>query len=160
MAEAPKDFRHIVRVVNTDLDGSKQLTTAMRKIKGVSFMFANAVCSIAGVEKSKSTGQLSQDEVERLEAVLKDPLSKGIPEWMANRRKDMETGSDAHLIGAELRFTKENDIKTMRKIKSFRGTRHSAGLPLRGQRTKSNFRKKKSKGSLGVQRRKTAKKGK
>jgi small subunit ribosomal protein S13 len=55
-------------------------------------------------------------------------------------------------------FTKDNDIKLMRKIKSYKGTRHSAGQPVRGQRTKSNFRKSKGK-VMGVKRKAGAKSG-
>ncbi len=160
MEESNKNYKHIVRIANTDLDGSKKISHALNKIKGVSFMLANAVCYVAGVDHDKKTGQLSDSEVSKLDTVLKDPLGNGIPEWMINRRKDMETGKDLHLLGADLRFVKENDIKTMRKIKSYKGTRHAVGLPVRGQKTKSNFRKKKGKASLGVQRRKGAKKGK
>ncbi|HII71953.1 TPA: 30S ribosomal protein S13 [Candidatus Woesearchaeota archaeon] len=161
MSEKPKNFQHIVRVANTDLDGSRNVCHALNKIKGVSFMLANAVCYVAGVEKTKITGELTSDEVGRLDAVLKDPLGKSIPLWMLNRRKDVETGKDIHLLGADLKFVKENDIKSMRKTKSYKGTRHAVGLTVRGQKTKSNFRKKKGKGSsLGVQRKKGAKKGK
>jgi small subunit ribosomal protein S13 len=51
-----------------------------------------------------------------------------------------------------LKFAKENDVKMMKKIKSYRGLRHQWSLPVRGQRTKSNFRRNKGKGSLGVKR--------
>ena len=44
----------------------------------------------------------------------------------------------------------------MKKIRSYKGVRHTFGLPVRGQSTKSNFRKNKGKGSLGVQRKKIA----
>jgi ribosomal protein S13 len=48
----------------------------------------------------------------------------------------------------------------MKKTKSNKGFRHHWGLPLRGQRTKNNFRKNKGKGSLGVKKSKQRKKGK
>ncbi|MFC1723779.1 30S ribosomal protein S13 [Nanoarchaeota archaeon] len=160
MAEAKKNYAHIVRIANTDLDGSKPIYHSLNKIKGVSFMLANAICHAADVEKARITGQLNPDEITRLNAVLKEPLGKGIPLWMINRRKDMESGNDLHLIGADLRFVQDNDVKTMRKTKSYKGLRHAVGLTVRGQKTKSNFRNKKGKASLGVQRRKGAKKGK
>ena len=69
----------------------------------------------------------------------------GIPMWMFNRRKDRETGEDVHLLTNELVFSRENDIKRMRRIKNYTGARHSLGLPVRGQRTKSNFRPNKGK---------------
>lgn len=152
-----KDFRHIVRVANTDLDGSKPLYHALNKIKGVSFMFANALCTFSGIDRNKKTGQLTLDEVGKLDSILKEPLKFGFPVWMLNRRKDVDTGADKHLLGADLKWQIENDVKLMKKIRSYKGVRHMSGLPVRGQRTKGNFRKKKGKGkSLGVQRKKTA----
>jgi small subunit ribosomal protein S13 len=46
-----------------------------------------------------------------------------------------------------LELQKEFDIKRLKKIKSYRGFRHMSGLPCRGQRTKSNFRKNRRKGA-------------
>jgi len=73
---------------------------------------------------------------------------------MANRRRDLETNENKHLIVADLDYTRENDIKRLRKLKTYKGDRHSKGLPARGQRTRSNFRKNKGKVTLGVQRKK------
>ncbi len=145
-----KDYKHIVRVAETDLDGSKPIFNALRKIKGVNFAFANLACKLAKVEHSKQTGTLSDGEVSKLTEVLKDPTQFNAPSWMLNRRNDIEDGVDRHIITTDLRLTKDNDIKLMKKIKCYRGIRHIVGLPVRGQRTKSNFRKNKGKGSLGV----------
>lgn len=154
--EAPKDYRHIVRVAETDLDGSKPVYHALNKIKGVSFMFANAVCSVSQVDRLKKAGNLKQDEIEKLTEIIKNPLKYGLPEWLLNRRKDPDAGTDKHLLGSDLKWQIENDLKMMKKIKSYKGVRHMSGLPVRGQKTKNNFRKKKGKQSLGVQRKKTA----
>ena len=69
---------------------------------------------------------------------------------MMNRRKDLETGQDMHIITTDWDLTIDNDIKKMKKIRSYKGVRHMIGQPVRGQRTKSNFRKNKGKLSLGV----------
>ncbi|RMF06610.1 30S ribosomal protein S13 [Candidatus Woesearchaeota archaeon] len=148
------DFKHIIRVANTDLDGSKPIYHALTKIKGVSVMFANMLCKLAGIDIQKKAGTLLDAEVNKLNEIIKDPAAHGAPSWMLNRRKDYETGLDKHLVQADLQFSKESDIRRLKKIKSYRGVRHQAGLPLRGQRTKSNFRKNKGRGSLGVQRKK------
>ena len=58
---------------------------------------------------------------------------------------------------SDLRFIQDNDIKMMKKIKSYKGIRHMFRLPVRGQCTRSNFRKNKGKG-MGVKRK--GKKGK
>ncbi len=155
MAEAkqvPKDYKHIIRVADTDLDGSKPVYHAMNKIKGVSFMFANAVCSISDVDRMKKAGTLAPDEVAKLTDIIKNPLKYGFPEWLLNRRNDPDSGEDKHLLSADLRWQLENDLKMMKKVKSYKGVRHMSGLPVRGQKTKNNFRKKKGKKTLGVQR--------
>jgi len=149
-----EEFKHLIRVANTDLKGEKHVLYALTRIKGVNFMLANAICRKAGIPVTKKAGYLSDAEVKALEQVISDPLRAGIPVWMLNRRKDYETGEDKHLFLGDLDFAHEMDIKRMKKTKSYRGLRHQWGLPVRGQRTKSNFRKNKGKGSLGVQRRK------
>lgn len=157
MAEE-KEYRHIVRVVNTDLDGSKPIKHALRKIKGIDFMLANAVCDMAKVDKNKKTGILNEDEVKRLDDVIKNPLKHNIPAWLLNRRKDYESNGDLHLIGHDMSFAKQEDVKRLQKIKSYRGMRHAWKLPVRGQRTRSNFRPNKGK-VMGVKRRKGVKAG-
>lgn len=139
------EFNHIVRILSTDLDGNKKTVDALRKLHGVSFMYANAVCIVAGVPKYGKAGELSQAQVQRLEEVVKN--AEGMPVWMKNRRKDYETGEDKHLLGTDLNLTQENDIKRLKKIKAYRGIRHMHGQPSRGQRTKSNFRRNKGKHS-------------
>ena len=55
-----------------------------------------------------------------------------------------------HLSSTELQIAKENDIKLLKKIKCYKGIRHIYSLPVRGQSTRSNFRKNKGKAKLGV----------
>ena len=154
-----KEFKHIVRIANTDLDGNKSIYHALRKVKGINFMFSHMVCALAGIDKHKKAGYLSEEEINRISEVIKNPLKFGAPEYMLNRRFDYTTGESTHLIGGDLKFTVESDIKRMKMIKCYRGIRHALGLPVRGQRTRSNFRKNKGK-VLGVQRRKGTKSGK
>ena len=147
------EFKHIIRVANTDLEGKKAVMYAMKKIKGVDVMFANAVLSIAGIDKNKKAGDLIDAEVKKMDEIIKEPLKFGIPEWLVNRRNDYETGEDMHVQGPELKLVKEDDIKRMKKVKSYKGLRHQWGLTVRGQRTKANFRKSKGK-SVSVKRKK------
>ena len=154
-----EDVKYIIRVANTDLDGRKHIVSAITKIKGVGAMFANAACNIAGINKSKKAGSLSETEVKHLNEILADPVNFDAPEWMLNRRKDYETGEDKHLITANLAFTIDNDLKRLKKTKSYKGMRHAWKLPVRGQKTKSNFRRNKGK-VQGVKRKKGAKSGK
>jgi len=157
--EENENFRYFVRIANTDLDGNKQISQALIKIKGVNFMFSNMLCNFAGVDKASKTGYLDDNQVKKLDEVLQDPLKFNAPVWMLNRRKDYEDGKDHHIITGDLSFATENDIKRLKKIRSYRGVRHGMKLPVRGQRTKSNFRKNKGKSSLGVKKKAGAKSG-
>lgn len=141
------EFKHIVRILNTDLDGNKKTVDALRKLHGVSHMYASAVCVISKVPKDSKAGELSEAQIQLLEKTVKNPV--GLPTWMMNRQKDYETGADKHLLATELDLTKDGDIKLLKKIKAYRGIRHIHGQPSRGQRTKSNFRKNKGKHSKG-----------
>jgi small subunit ribosomal protein S13 len=75
---------------------------------------------------------------------------------MFNRRKEPETGETKHITTSQVEFIQKMDIDREKKIRSYRGVRHSLGLPVRGQRTRSSFRKGTT---VGVQRKaKAAKK--
>ncbi|MDO8517486.1 MAG: 30S ribosomal protein S13, partial [Nanoarchaeota archaeon] len=76
--------------------------------------------------------------------------------FLVNRRKDYESGENKHLYGADLDLQKEFDIKKLKKMRAYKGIRHQLGQPVRGQRTKSHFRKeKKRKGAVGVKKAKS-----
>jgi small subunit ribosomal protein S13 len=152
---APKpagpELKHLVRIVNTDLDGKKSIAYTLPKIKGVGIPFAHAACRLAKIDVNKKAGALTDAEIKRVEEIIKDPTKAGMPAWMVNRRFDYETGQNKHLLSGDLQFTIENDMKIMKKIKSYKGVRHILGQPVRGQRTRSNFRKNKGK-VMGVRR--------
>jgi len=157
MATTPTDsnFKHIVRIANVDLPGEKQIQFAMTKIKGIGINFADAVCISAGVKKNTKTGYLTDEEVVKLNTVMGNPAKAGIPTWMFNHRKDFETGEEKHHITGNLVFVHDNDLKSLKKIRCYRGIRHIQGQPVRGQRTKSHFRKNKGK-VVGVVKKKVA----
>jgi small subunit ribosomal protein S13 len=145
------DFKHIVRVVNTDLDGNKPIGHALTKIRGVGRMFASSAILIAGLDWRKKAGELTEAEVKKITDVIANPGKYKFPVWMFNRRKDYKTGEDKHILTSDLEFTQTNDVRRLQKIKSYRGLRHAVGLTVRGQRTRSNFRKNKGK-VMGVRR--------
>ena len=131
-----QEFKHVIRIVNTDLDGKKQVLFALTKIKGVGEMFANMACKLASVATNTRAGDLTDAEVKRLEEILKEPLQHGAPNWMINRKKDYETGEDKHLLTGDLQLTQQLDVTRLKKIKSYRGLRLQWGVPVRGQRTR------------------------
>lgn len=137
----PKEIKGIVRIAGADIKGENQLFTSLQRIKGVGGNLANAVCRVHNLDRNRKVGSLTATEIKRIEETLKNPIKFGIPSWILNRRRDLETGEDRHLVGPDLKFTQEQDIKRMMKIKSYKGVRHMFGLPVRGQRTKSSFRK-------------------
>ena len=152
--EQKQELKYFVRIANTDLDGNKQISNSLTKIKGISFMFSNAILNATNIQKTKKTGYLSDNEVAKIDDVLKEPSKFSLPSWLFNRKKDPDDNMDKHLIGTNLTFIQDNDVKMMKKIKSYKGIRHSLGLPVRGQRTRSNFRRNKGK-VMGVKRKGT-----
>ncbi len=154
MEKQDENFRYIVRVSNTDLDGKRKIVDSIRKIKGVGFSFANALCSLSGINKNLRTGDISDADIAKIEDALKNAHLK-LPVWMLNRRRDVENNVSTHLVSTDLTFAQDNDIRQMQRIRSYKGVRHMAGAPVRGQRTRSNFRKNKGK-VLGVTKSKAA----
>ena len=90
------NLKYIVRIVETELDGNKPILDALRKIKGVSFSLANAVCSVIGIDKHKKVGYLNDGELKNISDAIKNPLKHNMPLWMLNRRKDPIEGTDRH----------------------------------------------------------------
>lgn len=135
------ELKQIVRIANADLVGTRPIYNALRQIKGISYAFANAICNLLNFEKDKKVGSLTDEEVKKINYIIRNPKKYNIPNWLFNRRKDFDTGEDLHLIASDLKLRKEFDIKNLKGIKSYRGMRHAFGLPVRGQRTRAHFRK-------------------
>jgi len=142
-----EEFRHILRIIDTDVNGTLKAPYALRKLKGISLSLANAILKKAGINPNVRAGFLTEAQVEKIEEIIKDPTRHGIPSWLLNRRKDLETGKDLQLISADLVLRTKMDIEQAKEIKSWRGYRHAYGLKVRGQRTKTTGRKGKA---LGV----------
>ena len=141
------EYRHILRITDTDVEGTLKASYALKKIKGISLNLANAILKKAKIDPDTKAGFLTEAEVERIEEIIKEPAKHGIPNWLLNRRKDLEKGKDMHLISADLVLRSKMDIDQMKEIKSWRGYRHAYGLKVRGQRTKTTGRSGKA---LGV----------
>ena len=140
MAEK-QEMRGIVRLAGADMKGEKNLYAALRRIKGVGGSMTNVIIKTAGLDPRKKIGLLSDAELKKINDIVTNPKKYDIPKWAFNRKKSPETGEDEHLISSELTFANRQDIKGMIDIKCYRGVRHMYGLPVRGQRTKSSFRK-------------------
>ena len=141
-----REFNYIVRLHGSNLDGTKLLPYALCDLKGVGIRVSKTMIKKLGLDPSLRLGTLSEADVRRLEEILNNPASGGIPNWMLNRRKDLETGKDIHLLGSDLTLRVRDDIDLMKETKSWKGNRHARGLKVRGQRTKTAARKGRSVG--------------
>jgi small subunit ribosomal protein S13 len=126
-------------MARTDVDGTLPVGEAVKSLKGVGSAYANAVAEELGYS-DKIIGDLSDEEINDIEETIRNPGQTDIPEWLLNRRKDRETGENDHIIESDLELKEEFDIRRLREIGSYKGWRHSIGLPVRGQKTKSSFR--------------------
>jgi small subunit ribosomal protein S13 len=150
------DFKYIVRLSNTDIDGEKNVIYGITTIKGIGLHMASLITDKSGINRYMKIGNLSDTQIEKLQSAI-DSISKNAPIWMLNHRKDYDTGENIHLIGSEIDIILRDEINIMKKIRSYRGIRHERGLPVRGQKTKSNNRKGLA---LGVSKKKEASGGK
>ena len=140
----PREFQYIIRFAGTDIDGTQPVTYALTSVKGVGIKLANAIIEKSGISPEARMGFLSSSEVEKIEDILKNPGKHGLPLWLLNRRKDRDTGNNLHILGSDLVLQTKNDIDELKKMRSWRGFRHSYGLKARGQRTRTTGRKGKA----------------
>jgi small subunit ribosomal protein S13 len=140
------EFNYIVRVIGKDLDGTKSIALAMQGIKGIGQRTGGLIAKDFRKENkipsNKRLGELTNEEIKKLEEVISNPDKHGTPSWAMNRQKDFETGKNKHLTMNDLAFTLRNDLTRLAEIKSYKGLRHMWGLTVRGQKTKSKHRGK------------------
>jgi small subunit ribosomal protein S13 len=134
------DFKYIVRLSNTDVDGEKNVVYGLASIKGIGVHMATLIANETGIDGNMKMGDLKDPQIDKLQDAINN-VNKNAPGWMLNHRKDSETGEDIHLIGSEIDMKLRDEINIMKKIRSYRGIRHERGLPVRGQRTRANNRK-------------------
>ncbi len=128
----------LVRIFGNDIAGSKNAYTGFTKIKGVSWSISNVICKKAQIDKKTRIVDLTKEQIDKIELLLS---KLNVADFLKNRRNDIETGESKHILANELDIRKDFDIKRLKQIKSYKGIRHSFGLPARGQRTRSHFRK-------------------
>ena len=110
-------------------------------------MFANTILNVLKINPDQRIGYLSPEQVNSITNIIKNPSASNFPSWFLNRRKDVETGEDKHLITSDIAFTVRNDVEREKTAGSWRGIRHMFGLKVRGQRTRCTGRKG---GAVGV----------
>jgi len=140
------DFQHILRVLNTNIDGRIKTQFALCTIQGVGRRFSDLCCKMAEVDGQKRAGELTNDEIEKLVAIIQNPLQFKIPEWFLNRQKDFKTGKYYQLFSNTLHTKLRDDLERLKKIRNHRGLRHYWTLRVRGQHTKTTGRNGRSMG--------------
>jgi small subunit ribosomal protein S13 len=141
------DYKHIVRIAGKDIAGSKKLITALSEIRGIGHNYSQVLLHSLNINPNIRVGFITERELTEVEAAIKNPSKSGMPEWYVNRRKDIDTGSNHHLITSELDFAISNDIDREKNVMSWRGYRHMFGLRVRGQCTRTTGRRG---GAVGV----------
>lgn len=123
-----RDNFNIMRLAGVNIPDNKRIEIALTALFGVGRARAHEILDNASIEHGKRAKELTAKD----EAAIRDALA-------------------VHTIEGDLKRTVSGNIKRLKDIQSYRGTRHAKGLPSRGQRTKTNGRtlrgKKKTMGS-------------
>jgi small subunit ribosomal protein S13 len=113
----------VARIAGVDIPREKRLEISLTYIFGIGPTTARKMCAELGLDLNTKVSSLTEDEVNRIRAYV-----------------------DANLtIEGDLRRDVQNDIKRKIEIGCLQGVRHRKGLPVRGQRTKTNARTRKGK---------------
>ncbi|KAK8805327.1 hypothetical protein WA158_000681 [Blastocystis sp. Blastoise] len=143
------DFQHILRILNTNIDGRVKVMYALTSIKGIGRRFSSIVLKKSNINLNKRAGELTPEEVDTLVAVISNPLAYNIPEWFLNRQKDIHTGKFKQIVANNLQASLREDINDLKKMRAHRGYRHHWGVRVRGQHTKTTGRHGKIVGVAG-----------
>ncbi|EAY92162.1 hypothetical protein OsI_13875 [Oryza sativa Indica Group] len=161
---AGEDFQHILRLLNTNVDGKQKIMFALTSIKGVGRRFSNIACKKADIDMNKrqepppppsrrqisvmvgGAGELTPEELERLMTVVANPRQFKVPDWFLNRKKDYKDGRFSQVVSNALDMKLRDDLERLKKIRNHRGLRHYWGLRVRGQHTKTTGRRGKTVG--------------
>ncbi len=109
------------RLLGVDIPNDKKAIISLTYLYGVGPQIARDLCDKANVNKDKKARELSDEELSRLATILE---------------RD-------HVVEGPLRRNVQQNISRLRDIKCYRGIRHRLGLPVRGQRTRTNARTRK-----------------
>jgi len=111
------------RVIGIDIPDNKRLEVSLTYIFGVGRTLSNQIIEKLGLNKNMRARELNEDQIARLNAIL----------------------SAEYVVEGDLRRQVQNNIKRLIGIHCYRGMRHRLGLPVRGQRTRTNARTRKGK---------------
>ncbi|EEZ92901.1 MAG: ribosomal protein S13 [Candidatus Parvarchaeum acidiphilum ARMAN-4] len=129
--------RKIVRIADTDLDGSKKVKDLLRSITGIGFSYSNALMKVLKIPEGEKLQDLDEKQLNELKEALSNPFKYKLPHWLFNWRRDETTGLDYHLLSNELRSKTTMQIQKIKTSRSYKGYRHSFSYKLRGQKVRS-----------------------
>uniref|UniRef100_A0A8C5JZ34 Small ribosomal subunit protein uS13 n=1 Tax=Jaculus jaculus TaxID=51337 RepID=A0A8C5JZ34_JACJA len=112
----PEKFQHILRVLNTNINGRQKI--------GVGRRSAHVVLRKADIDLTKRAGELTEDEVERVITIMQNPHQYKIPDWFLNRQKD---GKYSQVLANGLDNRLREDLERLKKI------RHTKAAGRRGR---------------------------
>ena len=125
------------RLMGVDVPGRKRISHALRYIHGIGPKRAQDIVETCGIDAAKKADDLSPDEIRHIVAFIQEKYQ----------------------VEGDLRRKVSGDIRRLISIGSYRGNRHKRGLPVRGQRTRTNARTRKgAKKTVGAVRNKEARK--
>ena len=111
------------RIIGVDIPGNKRVEYALRYIYGIGPAKALEIIEKTGIDRDLKAADLSQEQISSITKILQNDM----------------------LVEGDLRRSVAADIRRLQQINSYRGIRHRRGLPVRGQRTKTNARTRKGK---------------
>lgn len=118
-----------LRVGSTLLDSKRNVVRGLAAIYGVGYFQAQRLCATAGINERLKVAELSDNDIERISAALK--------ELSSDERREAD-GPIALVHGEALREAVRMDIERLILASTYRGIRHKSRLPVRGQRTRTN----------------------
>ena len=121
------------RIVGVDIPPQKRMDASIQYIYGIGSTMALRVLEQAGVNPAKRAHELTDDEIKRITQVLQQGF----------------------VIEGDLRRETQQNIKRLIAINCYRGVRHRKGLPVHGQRTRTNARTRKGPKKLPGAKKKT-----
>jgi len=135
----------IVRIAGVDLKGDTKLYRALWKIKGISFTTGKYIALLLhkklGIDPNSYVGNLSDEQIQNINNLLMNLDDKQMPVFLMNRRSDVWTGKNYHLIMNDLEFATRMSIERKKKMYNYQGYRHLKGKKVRGQRSKNTGRR-------------------
>lgn len=87
----PDHFTHILRILNTNVDGRNKIMYAMTNIRGIGRRFSNFACKKGEVDMKKRAGECSAEDIENLMLITSNPRAYKTPDWFLNRQKVRST---------------------------------------------------------------------